>query len=67
MRALAARLHLTVLEVVRDPEFDANGLADRAAFLKRVPAPLATAMGKAAVGVANALRMQDTAAFFCRV
>ncbi|HVE82299.1 MAG TPA: class I SAM-dependent methyltransferase [Myxococcales bacterium] len=66
MEALLERLRLPVARVVRDPEFDAGGLKERATFLRRLPAPLATAAGGAAIGVARALRMEDTAAFLCR-
>ena len=66
MERLLERLRLPVARVVRDPEFDAPGLKDRATFLQRLPPSLATAAGGAAIGIASALRMQDSAAFLCR-
>lgn len=66
MEALFGRLRLPVARVVRDPEFEAEGLKERATFLQRLPAPLATAAGGAAVGLARVLGVQDTATFICR-
>lgn len=66
MEALLERLRLPVARVVRDPEFEASGLKERATFLQRLPAPLATAAGGVAIGLSRALRMEDTAAFLCR-
>jgi hypothetical protein len=66
MRALLERLRLPLLTLVRDPEFEASGLKERATFLQALPPPVATAAGGAAIGLARALRMEDTAAFLCR-
>ena len=66
MRALLDRLRLPLLAIVRDPEFEASGLKERATFLQALPPPVATAAGGAAIGLARALRMEDTAAFLCR-
>lgn len=66
MRALLDRLRLPLLTMVRDPEFEASGLKERATFLQALPPSVATAAGGAAIGLARALRMEDTAAFLCR-
>jgi len=66
MRALLQRLRLPLLTIVRDPEFEPSSLKERATFLQAFPQPVATAAGGAAVGLARALRMEDTAAFLCR-
>jgi len=66
MRALLERLRLPLLTVVRDHEFEASGLKERATFLQALPPSVATAAGGAAIGLARALRMEDTAAFLCR-
>ncbi|HEY8206054.1 MAG TPA: methyltransferase domain-containing protein [Myxococcaceae bacterium] len=66
MRALLDQLRLPLVRVVRDPEFEASGLKERATFLQALPPPVATAAGGAAIGLARVLRMEDTAAFLCR-
>jgi hypothetical protein len=66
MERLLARLGLPVARVVPDAEFDASGLKDRATFLRGLPASLTTAAGGAAIGIAGALRLHDSAAFLCR-
>jgi SAM-dependent methyltransferase len=66
MHALLDRLRLPVARSWQDPEFEASALRHRAGFLRRVPRPVATAVGAAAVGMGKALRMQDTAVFLCR-
>jgi len=66
MGTLLARLRLPVVAVVRDPELEVEGLRERVAFLRRLPAPLAAAAGGAAIGLAGVLGMQDTATFVCR-
>jgi len=66
MEALLERLRLPVARVIRDPEFEAGGLKERASFLQRLPPTLAAAAGSAALGLSRVLRMEDTASFLCR-
>ncbi len=66
MRRLLARLGLEVLRVERDRDFEARELVGRVRALRRMPRPLATAVGWVTTAVVELSPLRESGIFFAR-